>query len=462
MPSEQGLQSKATDTGGPSSNTMKQENTAITHAAPLSMRWREIVVVVIVCLICGIMLFFVVAPATYHSSHTNTRPERSPITTLRRKLSASPRPHDQSNKNATPPNKPPRVLVIAIGNVRGGLFAWESLSRYVLQPLQADLLVAVGVRAEEAGKTRESHIVKLAKYYVPILEPDDWGIILNQAMYGLLGDGNRTDWVNLCTVNSGGSYMGGIKDPRCKHQRARTAAQLGLRWIVYKYLIASARYMDYDRFILTRTDYMYICRFPPLHTLDPQYVWTQICGSFWGYSDRVTVASQDNILQILEWPLAITTKPTEWTEKYRACHVKNFESAWKCYIENKLPNKTRFFLHPAVVVAHKNDTSTWSKKTHVPDFTVPHTFIKSHKQEEWDQAKTVCDLPAFYRLVHEVGLMTHDGLTWTRRKKRRITITGGNVTSGNRTGRHEIEKASSERPGRIRRNGSIAEYTSSI
>eukprot|EP00457_Paulinella_chromatophora_P009468 gb/GEZN01009535.1/.p1 GENE.gb/GEZN01009535.1/~~gb/GEZN01009535.1/.p1 ORF type:complete len:396 (+),score=15.94 gb/GEZN01009535.1/:79-1266(+) len=322
------------------------------------------------------------------------------------------------DRNQTRPPTRPRVLVITIGNVRGGIFAWESLRRFVLEPLRAHLMVVVGVKPEEAGKVRETHLVQLARYYVPIIEPEDWSTVLDRPMHGQNGSGPITNWQKLCAVSAGGNYMGGIRSKACQHQRSRSAAQLGLRWVTYEHLVASGLYLDYDYFVLTRTDYMYVCKLR-VSSLNPKYVWNQKCGRFGGYSDRVTIVSRENILTILKWPMEVTQFPDEWEQKYRNCHINNFEMSWMCYIENAMPNMTRFFIHPAVIVAHQNDTSTWSKKTYLGDFKVPFTFVKTGKEEEWYEAKKICNVTHFYEMIKLVSNLTQDSWTWKTHRTRR-------------------------------------------
>eukprot|EP00808_Paulinella_micropora_P008222 g35617.t1 len=315
------------------------------------------------------------------------------------------------------------TLVITIGNVRGGLIAWESLRRHVLEPLKADLFVLVGVKKGEENRILDTYLLKLAKWYHFEPEHDDWGVVLDRAMKGLNGTGRETEyWTYLCNLyntlarDSEAIWLGGLKRSTCVKQRARAASQLAMRFLVLEQLLKTDKngevYLSkYTRFILTRTDYVYLCNFPPLSSLSPDYLWSQDQSLYGGYCDRITVMSQQNIQDVLNWPVALTQDPQKWSESYKKCSVQNFEQAWKCYIDKPLPKKMKFFTHPAVVVQHKSDSSAWGVSKPMVRFN--HTYTQIKYMEEYNAATKKCGWGNFTDLVIWLQQHTCDGIIYS-------------------------------------------------
>eukprot|EP00808_Paulinella_micropora_P031804 g17281.t1 len=278
----------------------------------------------------------------------------------------------------------PNTLVIVTGNIRGGLVSWESLRQHVLLPLQADLMVVVGMHPNETRHNRSAYLLSMARFVHLEHEHDDWGMVLDQAMRDNSSHNDTKYWEHLCGI--GYVWLGGLKRPGC-YQQARSASQLAMRWLVHKLIVKHDLYSVYQRYILTRTDYLYFCAFPAIQTLDPAFVWNQDIEGYEGYSDRVTVMSSQNVKVVLDWARALTQDPHKWSRIYRG-KVQNFEMAWKFYVEGVLPNRTKFFKHPAVIVAHERDHSTWSHPIRMGEFK--GSFVQPKKTGELRQALQIC------------------------------------------------------------------------
>lgn len=185
---------------------------------------------------------------------------------------------------------PPRVLVVMIGNFRGGELAWRSFRRNVLEAHRnVDLALCT---AGEPPKT----LMDVARYHWPVQETDDWGAYLDETC---------TSWRRFCKLRA--SYLGGIAN--CTHSGS-AGILLAFREQVRRRLKTLTT--QYDAYLLTRTDHVYRCEHPGFWRFDPDAIWVRAGEEYNGYSDRHIFAYNhliDHVLNMTE-PLCDPASPT--------------------------------------------------------------------------------------------------------------------------------------------------------
>jgi len=157
-------------------------------------------------------------------------------------------------------------------------------------------------------------------------------------------------------------FMGGIKDPN--HQHPGSAGILiFFRWFLHQKLKESGLIHEYDRFIITRSDYIYRLPHPSLHLMDPQYIWIPDCEHYLGYTDRHVVLSKENIhhyLNIFE-NMVVHSQDYYFQMKSKNRSNWNLEQLIKFnFIYNQVLDKVKEFPYIMYTVRNINGTTRWS------------------------------------------------------------------------------------------------------
>lgn len=83
-------------------------------------------------------------------------------------------------------------------------------------------------------------------------------------------------------------FMGGIKDTENEHPGS-AGILIFFRWFLWKKLCESGAIDKYDRFIITRSDYIWRLEHPRLELLRNDKIWVPNCEAYEGITDRHTV-----------------------------------------------------------------------------------------------------------------------------------------------------------------------------
>jgi len=88
--------------------------------------------------------------------------------------------------------------------------------------------------------------------------------------------------------------MGGIKDPEYEHPGS-AGILIFFRWFLWKKLCESGAIDKYDRFIITRSDYIWRLEHPQLQLLKDDNIWIPNCETYEGITDRHTVIPKQHM-----------------------------------------------------------------------------------------------------------------------------------------------------------------------
>ena len=88
--------------------------------------------------------------------------------------------------------------------------------------------------------------------------------------------------------------LGGIIDKQYP-QPGSAGILIFFRWFLLKNLVEHNLINEYDRFIITRSDYIYQLPHPKLNHLNENYIWIPDGEHYGGYTDRHVVLSKNNI-----------------------------------------------------------------------------------------------------------------------------------------------------------------------
>lgn len=190
------------------------------------------------------------------------------------------------------------VLVVLAGQPRGGEFAWKSLHRHVLQPLNAHLATMF----TPVGTTTTRPMVEaMAQYVWRVPEPADrdWGVWMDKAALLCTSYGSNK-WPQLCdhADNSlglaGHLWAGGFK--KCPKMQSMSGVGLAYRWLISQKIMALHLQHQYDYIIYTRPDHVYLCDHPAPSAMNSSSVWCPKGEEYGGYPDRHLVGAASTLL----------------------------------------------------------------------------------------------------------------------------------------------------------------------
>lgn len=162
-----------------------------------------------------------------------------------------------------------KTLVILIGTPRGNEIVWSSMYKHLLNPYNADLAVCF-----EHQEDKSSSLYSTAKYVWEVPKYDDWEqyYIENEIPGSWRG---FFDWAAKDPNCAGVSGIGKTKG------KGSGAILIAFRHYLLKNHIDTIN--QYDRIILTRSDYFYCFDHP---ILDNEYYWVPKGENYGGIIDR--------------------------------------------------------------------------------------------------------------------------------------------------------------------------------
>lgn len=244
-----------------------------------------------------------------------------------------------------------KCLICIICQTRGYQLTWDSFKKNVMDHLGADLALCVG-KTENDAKSRNGYYEN-AKYIWEYEEPLDYADAY-EYVKGTVG--STEEWRLLLKVKK--QWMGGINDEESHPGSAGII--IFYRWLLNKNIIDNDLINKYDRFIVTRSDYMYCAPHPPLNLISPKYIWIPEGEDYGGYTDRHLVSSNEDIIQCLDLMNNIITQPQKMYARMRFYNNWNLERYIMFhFIQKGLDRKVRRFPLVMFTVRGKNDTTRW-------------------------------------------------------------------------------------------------------
>ncbi len=242
------------------------------------------------------------------------------------------------------------ALVIVLAETRAHEHTFELFKKNVLDNFQADLCLCVADNErEDTGNPFYHH----AKYIWRYPEPDDWGDAFDEAQRQ---SGLATDWRQLLKVKN--QWLGGIQGEG--QQPGSAGILLFFRWFLKDRLLATGLHTHYDRFIVTRSDFIHQIPHVPLELLDPEYIWIPFGEDYNGYTDRHIIASQKDILGVVSITDAILSEPETLAAQMQPFHDWNLEKFIRfSFARQGLSRKVRRYPYTMYTVRSVEGHTRW-------------------------------------------------------------------------------------------------------
>lgn len=255
--------------------------------------------------------------------------------------------------------RPERTLVCVLAQTRAHALSWPSFKRNVLDELNADLAVALCMddRYDYANP-----FWRHAQHRWAAPEYADFGDGFDEAQRWLACEAGLEPkpWRHVLDV--GGVWLGAIKGPN--QQRGAGAVLFYIRWFLRHQIVLNGLLDRYDRFVITRSDFIWACPHPPLSVLDPQGVWFPYGEFYGGLTDRHLVISSADVIAVLAMLDDIVLRPDELIARLGPSPNLNIESYIYLHLRWRgLHSRTRLFPYVMYTVRDTGDPTSWAAGT---------------------------------------------------------------------------------------------------
>ena len=286
-----------------------------------------------------------------------------------------------------------KCLVIILGHARASELTWKSFKSNVFDELDADLALCVG---ESDDNNDSNPYWKYAKYKWLSKEYENYadGYDVFQKKYG--GTNNWRELLDLAP-DYVAPFLGG-----CYDEHHKPAASAGIlvyyRALALEFITNLKLDNEYDRFLITRSDFIWSDPHPKLNKLSPKFIWIAFGERYGGVTDRYALLNNIDIFTYLDVlkpivsdHVTLKSKLLKFDDKRRI----NMESYIKFHLMDKgIYNKVRFLPYYMFSVRDKDSPGRWSKGTFNKNFDC---YIK------YPDEKTMSDI--YSKLFHGRGLL---------------------------------------------------------
>jgi hypothetical protein len=254
-----------------------------------------------------------------------------------------------------------KTLVVILSETRASELTFKNIKKNLIDTLQADLCICIGIKC---GYNYDEQFYKLAKYRFTYDEPKDYGDSFEYAYNIILNNidekpENPVYWREFLKIKD--QFLGGVKDKHNQHPGS-AGILIFFRWFLLKNLIENDLISKYDRFVITRSDFIYELPHPKLELMNENNIWIPDCEHYKGYTDRHVVLSKTNIEPYLNILNNLVFKSHEYFNKMKNKDDWNLEQLIKFNLqENKVLHLVKEFPYIMYSVRAKDGTTRWSQ-----------------------------------------------------------------------------------------------------
>jgi hypothetical protein len=195
-------------------------------------------------------------------------------------------------------------------------------------------------------------------------------------------------------------FLGGIKDPH--HQHPGSAGILiFFRWFLLKNLMDNDLINKYDRFVITRSDFIYQLPHPKLELMNENNIWIPNCEHYRGYTDRHVVLSKHNIESYLNILNNFVLRSNEYFTKMITKKNWNLEQVIKFHLQqNNVLSLVKEFPYIMYAVRNIGGTTRWEGGIFSKElgyYIKYHTEYKKSNSYKEDFEKSGLTIDEYYK-----------------------------------------------------------------
>jgi hypothetical protein len=181
-----------------------------------------------------------------------------------------------------------KTLVCILAETRAHALTWDSFKLNVLDTLDADLALCISTPPDYDFS---NNYWTAAKYHWVSPDYVDFAEGFEVARQTDWPESN-SNWRQLLKIKD--QWLGGVKDPHEQHPGSGGLLDY-YRWFLWKNIRDNNILDQYDRVIVTRSDFVWSCPHPTMDLLDPNKIWIPRGEFHGGLCDRHAVLSKANI-----------------------------------------------------------------------------------------------------------------------------------------------------------------------
>jgi len=171
------------------------------------------------------------------------------------------------------------------------------------------------------------------------------------------------DWRIMLQIK--GMWQGRIRSP--DPQPSNASVLFFLRWLLLHGLQQDGLLDRYDRFVITRSDFVWLCPHPPLSILDRGAIWFPNGEHYGGLNDRHLIVSRADVVNSLNLIEDILLEPSQLYEEMKymigrpVAHNNVEQFLAHHFRRKKLFHKVKMFPYVMYLARPSGDDSrTWS------------------------------------------------------------------------------------------------------
>lgn len=188
--------------------------------------------------------------------------------------------------------------------------------------------------------------------------------------------------------------FGGIKDLHNQHVGS-AGILIFFRWFLLENLKNNELIDKYDRFVITRSDYIYRLPHPNVERMNEKYIWIPDGEHYEGYTDRHVILSKNNIESYLNILNNFILKSNYYFMKMKNDNTWNLEKVIKFHLEqNNVLHLVKEFPYIMYAVRNIDGTTRWSPGEYSNELGY---YIKYFSE--------------YYKSIHYKNLFENSGLT---------------------------------------------------
>lgn len=255
-----------------------------------------------------------------------------------------------------------RCLIIILGHARASNLTWKSFKSNVFDELNADLALCVG---ESDNNNDSNPYWKHANYKWVSKEYKNYADGYDEFQKKYDGTNNWRELLDFAPDHVA-PFLGG-----CYDEFHKPAASAGIlvyyRALALEYVSNLKLDTKYDRFLITRSDFIWPHPHPKLEKLSSIYIWIAFGERYGGVTDRYALLNNKDVFTYLDILKPIVTDHITLKSKllkFDKNRLINMESYIKFHLIDKgVYGKVRFTPYYMFSVRDKDSPGRWSKGT---------------------------------------------------------------------------------------------------
>lgn len=254
-----------------------------------------------------------------------------------------------------------KTLVIILAETREAEVTFNNFKMNVLDELKADLCVCIGIKP---SYDYTNPMWMNAKYKFTYNEPVDYSTAFDEAFDQIAKENKNVNifpWRNYLQIRD--QFLGGVLcDDKSLQHDGSAGILIFFRWFLLQQLKVNGLLDIYDRFIITRSDFVYELPHPSMNILNKDYIWVPNGEQYGGVTDRHVVLSKTTVEPYLNIFEKFILEKQTYFDKMKLTNKWNLEQVIKFHLEaNSVFDKVKFFPYIMYSVRSPTGTTRWSK-----------------------------------------------------------------------------------------------------